>query len=213
MEEVKLKRLTDRSSYQRIREEGTASTWRLCLLSLVFHLAVCVAGFTIAATTLAAADRKPTEYQVEAAYLFNFGKFVDWPPTASAANTEAPLVVCVLGEDPFGTSLDSILQRGTVKGKAMTAKRIGRAEEVASCQVLYISSSEAGRVGRILDVVGNISVLTVSDMPQFLDRGGMIQFVLEEGKIRFQINLGAAENARLVLSSELLKVAMAVKRK
>ncbi|HEX4485821.1 MAG TPA: YfiR family protein [Terriglobales bacterium] len=181
-------------------------------MPVLFHVAVCLSGVTVVANRLAAADRKPTEYQVEAAYLFNFGKFVDWPPT-SLPNTEAPLVVCVLGEDPFGSSLDSILQRGTVKGKAITAKRIGRVEEVASCQVLYISASEAGSVDRILNGVGKISVLTVSDMPQFLDRGGMIQFVLEEGKIRFQINLNAAENARLVLSSELLKVAMTVKRK
>jgi hypothetical protein len=180
--------------------------------SFLLQFAVCLTSIAMAATVFADPTPKPTEFQVEAAYLFNFGRFVDWPPT-SRGQTGASLVICVLGDDPFGSSLDSVLQRGTVKGKALTAKRIGRIEDAATCQVLYISASEAARVDRILSTVGNVSVLTVSDMPQFMDHGGMIQFMLEDGKVRFQINLGAAENAGLALSSELLKVAVNVKRK
>jgi hypothetical protein len=163
------------------------------------------------ASGVSVAGDKPTEYQVEAAYLFNFGRFVEWP--SGNAASAGPLLICVLGDDPFGTSLDAMLQRGTVKGKSLAAKRIGRIEDAASCQMLYISASEAGRVDKILGTVGNVSVLTISDMPQFTERGGMIQFLLEEGKVRFQINLSAAENAGLALSSELLKVAVTVKRK
>jgi hypothetical protein len=156
-------------------------------------------------------DQKPSEYQVEAAYLYNFGKFVDWP-NRPPDNAPTSFVICVLGDDPFGTSLDRVLERGMVRGKGLAARRIARIHEAGGCQVLYISSSEASHIGKIISMLGNTSVLTVSDIPQFTDLGGMIQFVVADGRVRFQINQTAADNAGLVLRSELLRVAVTVKR-
>jgi hypothetical protein len=118
----------------------------------------------------------------------------------------------VIGQDPFGRTLDSTLAGELIDQKKVVAKRISRPQEAATCQVLFISLSEDARLKDILPLLDKLSVLTVSDIPRFSERGGMIQFVLEKDKIRFEVNLTNAERAGLSLSSELLKVAMAVKK-
>ena len=160
--------------------------------------------------THAAASEKPTEYDVEAAYLFNFGKFVSWP--TNPPNRNRPLAICVIGEDPFGPSLDRIVSGETIGGRPVVDKRISNLEDVSDCSILYISSSEATRLNRILTAVKDAPVLTVSDIPDFTQRGGIIQFVLRENRVRFEVNLDPVQRDRLILSSELLKVAVNVKR-
>ncbi|HEU5231236.1 MAG TPA: YfiR family protein [Terriglobales bacterium] len=155
---------------------------------------------------LAHADR-PSEYQVKAAYLYNFGKFVNWPADAGAASE---FDVCVLGTDPFGPLLDATVSDSTINGKRVIARRIGRAQDAASCRVVFIAASESQRLGSDLAVLSKLHVLTVSDNAHFLERGGMIQFVLEGDRVRFAVNLSAAQEAGLTLSSELLKVATKV---
>jgi hypothetical protein len=157
----------------------------------------------------AAPGEKPSEYDVEAAYLFNFGKFVVWPSLTSAAQ---PITICILGEDPFGTALDRLVTGEKIDGKPVVDKKISRVEEAPSCSILYISTSESAHLNRILGAVKDAPVLTVSDISDFLDRGGMIQFVLRDNRVRFTVNLGPAQRDRLILSSELLKVAVSVKR-
>jgi hypothetical protein len=154
---------------------------------------------------------KPSEYQVKAVYLFNFGRFVDWSASLTTAKSDS-FAVCVIGQDPFGRTLDSTLAGELIDQKKVVAKRISRPQEAATCQVLFISLSEDARLKDILPLLDKLSVLTVSDIPRFSERGGMIQFVLEKDKIRFEVNLTNAERAGLSLSSELLKVAMAVKK-
>jgi hypothetical protein len=153
---------------------------------------------------------KPKEYEVKATYLYNFARFVDWP--ASATLKDDPFAICVLGQDPFGPALDAVLAGETIDGKAVVAKRIARPQEAASCRVLYISSSEDRRIKVILATLDKMDVLTVSDIPEFSRHGGMIEFVLDGNKIRFEVNLASAEGAGLSLSSELLKVATIVRR-
>jgi len=156
-------------------------------------------------------QKKPSEYQVEAAYLYNFGRFVEWPSQATAVRTDT-FTICVLGQDPFGSSLDAALVGEKIGNRSVVAKRISVARESADCQILFISSSEANRLNKIIEALDKSAVLTVSDIPQFSQQRGMIQFVLEENRIRFEVNLTAAQRAGLALSSELLKVATAVRR-
>ncbi|MGH9455931.1 MAG: YfiR family protein, partial [Terriglobia bacterium] len=150
----------------------------------------------------------PTEYEVKAAYLFNLGKFVEWP--AQAAVKEDSFPICVLGADPFGQVLDAAIAGETIGGKTVIAKRISKPQDATGCRILFISSSEEGCLQEILANLDGTSVLTVSDMPDFGQRGGMIHLVLENRKVRFAVNLTAAERAGLTLSSQLLKLAVRV---
>lgn len=156
-----------------------------------------------------AQDRKPTDYQVKAAYLYNFGRFVEWPSTASQSGH---FTVCVLGQDPFGPSLDTTLAGETIGGRSIAAKRISTPQESIDCQILFLSLTDSSRLKKIVGELDRKAVLTVSDMPQFAEFGGMIQFVLEGKKVRFEVNLTATQRAGLTLSSELLKVATTVKK-
>jgi hypothetical protein len=153
---------------------------------------------------------KPTDYDVKAVYLYNFGRFVEWPASVSIKNDS--FTVCVLGQDPFGPALDAALAGETIGGKSVAAKRISTPQEATSCQILFMSSAEDSRLNKVIETLDKGAVLTVSDMPQFSQRGGMIQFVLEGKKVRFEVNLIAVQRAGLTLSSELLKVATTVRR-
>jgi hypothetical protein len=164
----------------------------------------------LAALNIYAQAPKPTEYEVEAAYLSHFGGFVEWPARAGSAND--PFYVCVLGQDVFGPLLDAALKGETIGGAPMAARRLSGVEEAAGCRILFISTSKGSQLIATLAAVGKLNILTVSDIPGFTRRGGMIQFVLEGNRVRFEINLAAAQRAGLTLSSELLKVAVAIRR-
>lgn len=153
---------------------------------------------------------KPTEYEVKAIYLYNFSKFVEWPAQAAQAQSDS-FAICVLGDNPFGPALQATIAQETIAGKSVVAKQIPAPRDAVNCRVLFISSSEDKRLKEILTSVGAASVLTVSDLPRFTQRGGMVQFVLEGGKVRFEVNSATAERAGLTLSSELLKVAVNVR--
>jgi YfiR/HmsC-like len=160
-------------------------------------------------TPILHAQSSPTEYQVKAAYLYNFGKFVEWPINATAS--EGSFNICVLGQDPFGPTLAATITGESIKGKNVLLKRIPRVQDAVGCHILFISSSEEVRLKEILAALDKTSVLTVSDMPQFTRRGGMIQFVMEANKVRFEVSLTSAERTGLTLSSQLLKVAISVR--
>jgi hypothetical protein len=151
--------------------------------------------------------QRPSEYQIKAAYLYNFGKFVAWPP---ADRPSSDFDVCILGNDPFGSTLDQTISNATINGKKVAARRIGRAQEAGGCRIAFLAGSEAAHISSDLNTLNKMGILTVSDLPHFLDRGGMIQFVIEDDKVRFEVNLPAAQQAGLTLSSELLKVATRV---
>jgi len=165
------------------------------------------AGLIVAAANVHA--QKPSEYRVKAAYLYGFGRFVDWPATAPAA-AEKAFVVCVLGDDPFGRLLDEVATDAVMKDKPVEIRRISRVEESGSCHTLFIGASEGSRLGRILDSLGERPVLTVSDAPGFAERGGMIGFFLDDNRVRFTVNLAATQEAGLRMNSELLRVAAGI---
>jgi hypothetical protein len=174
-------------------------------------MAVAVVALLVAIPGLLAQDRKPTAYDVKAAYLYSFGRFVEWPARGDKASSSS-FSVCVLGQDPFGSTLDATLAHQRIAGKDVVAKRIAAAEDAVDCQILFISSSEKSRLEKILAVLDKFPVLTVGDLPQFSERGGMIQFLLDSNRVRFEVNLRAVQNAGLNPSSELLKVAMAIRK-
>jgi len=165
----------------------------------------------IGACNLSAQAPKITEYQVKAAYLANFGRFVEWPNSVAVAKSES-FNICVLGQDPFGADLDAAVTGETIGGSRVLAKRISRPQDAVDCRILFISSSEVSQWKEILTALRPLSILTVSDMPQFARRGGIIQFLLDGNRVRFDINLAATERVGLNLSSELLKLAVTVSR-
>jgi hypothetical protein len=174
-------------------------------------VAIAVAWVLVAVPCLRAQSLKPTDYDVKAAYLYNFGHFVEWPANVASAKNES-FTVCVLGRDPFGPVLDTTLAAETIAGKRVATKRISTLDESGNCQILFLSSTEEAQLKTILKVLNKQAVLTVSDMPEFSQNGGMIQFVPEGKRVRFEVNLAAVQHAGLTLSSELLKVATTVRR-
>ena len=166
-----------------------------------------VAGVLFGMPSLQA--QQPNEYQVKAAYLYNFGRFVGWP---ASTNADPDFVICVLGRDPFGANLDITLAGESIGGKRVAARRIAKPQDASDCRILFVAGSEDSHLKEILDAVNRPGILTVSDIPQFAQRGGIIEFVLEGNKVRFEVNLKSAESVGLTLSSDLLKVAMAVRR-
>lgn len=156
---------------------------------------------------LLSAIAAPTpEDQVKAVFLFNFAQFVDWPARAFSDATE-PLVIGVLGEDPFGQYLDDTVRGEKVNRRSLVVQRYRRVSEIRVCHILFISNSETDRLGAILDTVRGRPILTVGDMEDFAPRGGMIQFMRERSRVRMRINLKPVRTADLTISSKLLRVA------
>ena len=149
----------------------------------------------------------PTEAQVKAAYLFNFGRFVSW--SGERAST-GQFQICILGKDPFGEVLDATVRGESIDHKNITVQRLAGMQQAASCNILFVGISEAGRLSSILADAQRMHLLTVSDVRHFAEQGGNIGFVEQGDRVRFEVNLQAAERNHLVLSSELLKVAVKV---
>ncbi len=165
----------------------------------------CVVPVLCAHVTAQGADA-PLEYQVKAAYLLNFTKFVEWPP----ASAETPLEICILGKDPFGHALDQIVEGETVGSQKVTVERIAQLPAPPSCKVIFVGDGEKD-VPKILSAVAP-GVLTVGDGDRFIKEGGMIGFVLVDRRVRFDINSKAAAGAGVKLSSRLMRVARAIEK-
>ena len=146
------------------------------------------------------------EYQVKAVFLFNLAQFVEWRPRAFP-DPSAPLIIGVLGDDPFGGYLDETLRGEKVNNRPLMLQRYRRAAEIRTCHVLFISRSEKDRLEQIFASLRGRTTLTVGDSDDFITRGGMIRLVKERGKIRIGINLEAVKTANLTISSKLLRLA------
>jgi len=167
--------------------------------------------FVLTALGLLAAPRQarcaesapPLEYQVKAAFLLNFTKFIEWP----ASESTAPFGICIVGDDPFGAVLDQMVAGETYMGRRIVAQKVPRPVP-GSCQVVFVGRSDS----EIRPLLASLrpGVLTVGETPGFLEAGGMINFVVVNGRVRFDINRSAAAMAGLQLSSKLLSVARSV---
>ncbi len=149
------------------------------------------------------------EYQVKAAFLFNFAKFAEWPADAFEGPDD-PITICVAGDDPFGESLDAVVRGETVSGRRLTVRRTQSLSKLKDCQIVFVPRSERARRRAILSSLEGTAVLSVGEDDGFLTDGGVVRFVLDQNRIRFEINLAAAEGNRLKLSSKLLRLARAV---
>jgi hypothetical protein len=150
-----------------------------------------------------------TEYEVKAGFLYHFGWFVEWPATTDQGRTPA-FTIGVLGAQPFGGVLDDIMRGKSIGARPVVIQYYQRVDEAVSCHILFISASEEEGLPAILSGLGEASVLTVSDMERFTERGGMISLRLVGQKVRFDINMDAAERVGLKLSSQLLRLARVI---
>jgi hypothetical protein len=145
------------------------------------------------------------EYQIKAAFLFNFAEFVKWP-SDSFATAAAPFCIGILGDDPFGSTMEATVGGETIDNHPLTVVRSQRIEDLKDCQMIFVSRSEEGQLGAILSQLDSKPVLTVSDVESFASDGGDIDFFLSNGKVRFEINPQSARRGGLKISSQLLSL-------
>jgi len=173
-----------------------------CLLMLL--MAVVVLGPMPAR----AQAEQAREYQIKAAFIYNFFKFIDWPETP-LSDTPDTISICILGKDPFG-DIFAPIEGKTVKNKKLAIKRVSSPGEIGSCQILFVCPSEQERLGPILASTCGKSILTVSDIKDFARQGGMVGFFSAENTVGFAINLKATERSGLKMSSKLLEMATVI---
>ena len=150
-----------------------------------------------------------SEYRVKLAFLYNFAQFVEWPADAFR-DPAAPLTICVAGQDPFEGEIGQGLRGRTAGGHLVEIRKLKRDENPRGCHMIFVRAGDRKLAGRLLADLRGSSTLTVGETKGFADLGGVINLVVEENKLRFEINLGAARQTRLKLSSKLLALAKIV---
>jgi hypothetical protein len=158
------------------------------------------------ALTRSANAQELNAYQVKAAFLYNFAKFVEWPEEAND-----PLDICTVGDEPFGRALEDTVKGKTVKGRPVEIKRIKSGATALGCKIAFIGSSERGQARSIFASLQGANTLTVGEWPDFAKEGGIVSFTLENNQVHFEINVDAAERAHLKISSKLLSLAKIIK--
>lgn len=176
------------------------SFYALTLATLLSHTA---------ATATWAQTNPSVEYQVKAAFLFNFARFIEWPPQAFL-NEKTPITLCVFGSDPFGGALDEIIRGKTINKREVVARRTIELSELKTCQLVFVSSSEDKSLSEILNSLKGVSALVVGESEGFAEAGGGVQFFLEDNKLRFAVNIEALQRSKLTVSSKLLALARIV---
>src|SRR4030081_3897101 len=150
-----------------------------------------------------------SEYLIKAGFIYNFANLVQWP-TNAFAQPDSPIVIGILGEDPFGTVLDRVLAGKRVNGRVFLVKRLKSVADLKECQILFVSSSEIAHLAEAIHLVKGMPILTIGEIPGFAKRGGIINLVLEDNKVHFKVNVEAAKEADLIISSRLLALARIV---
>ncbi len=184
-----------------------------CRAALVSLLFLCLPGGAVWFDSPAAhAETSPVpEHQVKAAMAFNIAKYADWPEGVFPAGG-SPFTVCVLGDGPFGQAMYE-LEGKTIKGRSVTVTPVTRSSGLAQCRMLVVNRYERERLSPFLASAARNHVLTIGDTPQFAEQGGIVGLVTREEKVRFEINLSAADDAKIRLSSTLLRLATIVGEK
>jgi hypothetical protein len=196
---------------QKDAEPVAATLRRLCAavqstsLSLLLFAALGYGAFPRSVDAAAA----PSEDQVEAVFVFNFSHFVEWPPQSFAAPGD-PFIIGILGSDPFGAHLDEVVRGEQINGHPLQVQRFRSLADIERCQILFIDRSESGRIGQILAALNGRSTLTVSQADGAAEHGVMIQFAVEDSRVRLRINVESARAAGLTISSKLLRPAAIV---
>jgi hypothetical protein len=150
------------------------------------------------------------EYQVKAAFLYNFAKFVEWPSQAFETPRD-PIMICVLGHNPFGNALEEVIRGKSMGGRAIVFREVNDIEQANTCQILFVGAANNKRYRSLCVNLKPVGILTVGEAQGFAVGGGVIQFKLDGGRVRFEINVEAAERQQLHISSKLLSLAQIVK--
>ena len=151
------------------------------------------------------------EYQLKAAFLYNFSRFVQWPPERFS-DEKSPIVIAVLGNNPFGDELENAVRGRLVNNRPIVVKIIDSPDQAGAAQMLFVDAKEERRLGDSLALLHRAGVLTVGETRQFEAMGGIITFTLAEDKVRFEINQFAGEQAGLKINAQLLKLATPVRK-
>ena len=155
-----------------------------------------------------------SEYLIKAGFIFNFAKFVEWPSNAFA-QPDSPIVIGILGTDPFGTIIDKIVQDKKIGTRGFVVKRLkwgADLKELRECKILFIGASERAHMDELVQMLRGLPILTVGETPGFAERGGVIRLVLEDNRVRFEVNVDAAHQAGLTISSRLLTLARIIQQ-
>ena len=155
-----------------------------------------------------------SEYLIKAGFIYNFAKLVEWPTTAFV-QPDSPIAIGILGDDPFGATLDRIIADKKINGRGIVVKRVKWSrdfKELKDCNILFVSSSENEHIDSVVDAVKWLPILTIGDTSGFARRGGIMNFTLEDNKVRFEVNVEAAKQADLTISSRLLTLARIVQQ-
>lgn len=182
-----------RSSFFQLKK--VAAAWLLVLLTAV--------GSPV---SVPAQNRPTPAHQVKAVFLFNFAQFVEWPANAFA-EPDSPLVIGVLGQDPFHSFLDEIVKNEKINGHPMMIQRYANVSEVKKCHILFINEKKATQLENVFETLGHHNILTVGDGSAFTEYGGMIGFITENNKVKLQVNLDVVKESELTISSKLLRLA------
>jgi YfiR/HmsC-like len=177
-----------------------------------FKVVVAIALCDLSAGVLLTAKANPAvppEYVIKAAYIYNFAMFVEWPADAFSRD-DSPVVIGIIGTDPFGSALEEIVRDKKVSRKRFIIKRFQSYQDVKDCHILFFNSAETARLSEIVQQLKRAPVLLVGEAPEFARRGGMINFTVEDNKVRCEINVTAARRARLAISSQLLSLAKVI---
>ena len=164
-----------------------------------------------ASCALAQDSEASSEYLIKAGYIYNFAKLVEWPATAFA-QPDSPIVIGIIGNDPFGPIIDKVLEGKKVNGHPFLIKRLKATADVKECHILFIGSSLSSHVADTIRLTRGTHILTISEIPGFADRGGIINLTLEQNKVRFEVNVDAAKEADLNISSRLLVLAKVIQQ-
>jgi hypothetical protein len=167
--------------------------------------ALCVAA-VLALGNLPAQAQASREYQLKAVFLFNFAQFAEWPDSAFA-NEKSPLVIGIVGPDPFGSALEATLHDESINGRPLALEHYSRVSDIKTCHILFITQPEIRHIDEIVKSVKDKPVLTVADSDSAATAGAMIRFTVQNNKVHFRINAEAAQVAKIKLSSKLLRVA------
>jgi len=186
---------------------GSPCRWRWGLLNKMSSALLLLSALLFSSTPGWSAETgNYKEYQIKAAFLYNFTQFIEWP-TNAFPEASTPLKIGILGTDPFGKTLDDLVRDEKVSGHPLAVVRYRHVEDIKDCHILFVSQSEASRIDDILHALKDRPILTVGESENFARNGGMIRFLTEKNKTRLRINATAAKDANLILSAKLLKLA------
>jgi hypothetical protein len=182
---------------------------RSCLVRLLGLIAMALVAGSFPGGSALAQGAGAAEYEIKGAFLFNFARFAEWPNSAFSSTTQ-PLIIGIIGEDPFDSQILDGLAHKTVDGRPLVIRHFKDARDIDVCHLLFVGSVKAKELTAILDSVKGKSILTVGESSGFLTSGGMIRFCFEDQKIRFEVSLSRIKSASVKLSAKLLSVAIIV---